>query len=127
ELDGLTADEARALCRLDLRLPDGLARLGITVVDRLQGRMHQRTRLLGGHTHIDEPMLEHLELREELAELLARLEVVDSDLRDGGHGADRFGAYGNGAAIEHVADRGELIFLAIPKLRARRHAHATER
>jgi hypothetical protein len=52
---------------------------------RLQRSVHDGSRLLAG----DDPVLQHLELRQRLAELLAGLKVVDRRLCHRCHGAAR--------------------------------------
>ena len=50
-------------------------------------------------------MLQHLEIADRHAELLALLEVVDRDLVHRAHRADRFGGERRDAGIDHALDQ----------------------
>ena len=54
-------------------------------------------------------MLQHLELPDRPAELLARLEVLQRRLVHRLHGADRLGAQRGDRLVHHVLDRGQRV------------------
>src|SRR5262249_58383586 len=56
QLDGLAADESRRARCLHLRRPHGALGVGRVVIERLQRRVHDGSRLLPRHAHIYTPV-----------------------------------------------------------------------
>ena len=113
QLDGLAADEAGRARGLHLRRPHGTLGARRVVVERLQRRVDDGPRLLAGDAHVDEPVLQHLEFRQRLAELLAGLEILDGRLRHRRHGAARLRTNRDGAAVDQAIDHAEHVGVAI--------------
>ena len=72
-----------------------------TTVSRSSRRAERhRVALLAGHEHIDHPVLEHLEVRDCFAELLARLGIFAGEVGHHAQAADSFCTIGGVGFID---------------------------
>ncbi len=71
----------------------------------------QRPRAFDLNPHLDEPMLDHLEIADRLAELLAVARIVPGHPEKGFHGAKRLGADMKYCLVHRAFDAGERLSL----------------
>ena len=111
---------------LHLRSPHGTLCARSVVVERLQCRVNDGSRLLAGDAHIDKHMLQHLEFRQRLAELLTGLQILDRGLRHRRHGAAGLRADRDGATVDQAIDRPKPVVVGIAEPGVCRNRRAGE-
>ena len=109
KLHRLLADEAAGLADLHLGRRGRLLALDIALVELERDHQRDRGRLLVVHEHVDHAVLQHLELADRHAELLARLGVFDRGVEQHLHRADRFGGMGGDGFVGHLLDQAKPV------------------
>ena len=110
-LDGALRHVAARLADAHLGLGDLARTLGGIRLFHHHGRQHRHAAaLLHGHEHVRQPVLHHLITADRLAELLARLAVVQRHRVHRFHRADAFRGSGGDARLDHALhDLGLLL------------------
>src|SRR5262245_10762150 len=110
QLHRVLADEPPRLAYLNLERRDGALRIAsIAFVESHRCHVHQRFRLLVFHEHVDHSVLQHLEFADRLAELHARLRVLDGGLVQHFHCADSLCPDCRCAFIDDALQYGESV------------------
>ena len=112
QLHRVLADEAAGLAHLHLEGGGRLLRLRPVALIHAHGRhVHQGLGLFVLHEHIDHAVLQHLELADGLAELLARLAVFHGVLVEHLHAAHGFGAHRQDAFVDDLFEQRQAAAL----------------
>jgi hypothetical protein len=110
ELDRALSDDAARTADLYLDGGNRFAPLGGVRFLGHHGAQHRHAaRLFECDQHLAGAMLQHLEIADRYAELLALLQVVDCELVHGAHRADRFGGERRDRDIGHLLDQRERV------------------
>ncbi len=109
ELNRVLADEAAGFADLDFRRRCRFLTFGFAFAELQRHHVGDRDGLFVVHEHVDHAVLQHLELADRHAELLAGLAVFDSRVVQNLHGADGFGRKRRDAFVDDLFDQWQAV------------------